>query len=52
MVPVQDDFFEAIPVGKAVNKVANAGRDIQQRVEPITEDDQPSMPAEEQLSMF
>ncbi len=33
MRPVDDDFFEAIPVGKAVNKVSNTGPDVQNRVE-------------------
>ncbi len=30
--PVEPDFFEAIPVSDKVNKVANAGPDIQERV--------------------
>ena len=46
--PVEDDYFEAIPVGDAVNKVANAGRDIQERVEPGAVEEE----AGEQLSMF
>ncbi|HEY0125231.1 MAG TPA: SOS response-associated peptidase [Rhizobium sp.] len=33
MAPVQDDFFEAIPVSDRVNKVANMGPDLQ---EPVT----------------
>lgn len=46
--PVEDDYFEAVPVGEAVNKVANSGRDIQQRVEPVKTD-----PAtDEQMSLF
>ncbi|EFL90639.1 SOS response-associated peptidase [Ahrensia sp. R2A130] len=52
MVPVQDDFFEAIPVGKAVNKVANDARAIQTRVEPMTDDGKAPEAAEQQLSMF
>lgn len=49
MRPVADDYFEAIPVGDAVNKVANAGPDIQHRVEPAN----PSpTPDDGQLSMF
>lgn len=36
MRPVQDDFFEAIPVSEKVNKVANASPDLQQRVEEST----------------
>ena len=31
MQPVEDGFFEAIPVGDAVNKVANSGAEIQTR---------------------
>lgn len=34
--PVDDGFFEAIPVSNAVNKVANSGPDIQERVEVKT----------------
>ncbi|MEZ5881261.1 MAG: SOS response-associated peptidase [Nitratireductor sp.] len=34
MQPVEDGFFEAIAVSDKVNKVANAGPDIQQPVEP------------------
>jgi len=33
MRPVQDDFFEAIPVSDKVNKVANTSPDVQARVE-------------------
>jgi len=33
MLPFGDDYFEAIPVGNAVNKVANADPEIQNRVE-------------------
>lgn len=32
--PVEDDFFEIIPVSDKVNKVANMGPDIQQRIDP------------------
>ncbi|MEN3395932.1 SOS response-associated peptidase [Brucella melitensis] len=32
MRPVQDDFFEAIPVSGKVNKVANTSPDLQERV--------------------
>ena len=51
MQPIHDQYFEAIPVSNAVNKVSNTGRDIQNRVEP-------ALPAKsqhddnEQLSMF
>jgi putative SOS response-associated peptidase YedK len=49
--PVNDTFFETIPVGNAVNKVANTGRDIQYRVSCVgpaksKQDD------DDQLSMF
>lgn len=30
--PVEPDFFEAVPVGDLVNKVANTGAEIQQRI--------------------
>ncbi|WP_184357178.1 SOS response-associated peptidase [Rhizobium sp. BK602] len=33
MAPVQEDFFEAIPVSDRVNKVANMGPDLQEPVE-------------------
>ncbi|NKB52953.1 MAG: SOS response-associated peptidase [Rhizobiaceae bacterium] len=33
MKPVNDNYFESIPVSNAVNKVSNTGRDIQNRVE-------------------
>ena len=36
MRPVEDDFFECIPISDAVNKVANSGVEIQTRVEPIS----------------
>jgi len=51
MQPVRDDYFDAVPVSNAVNKVSNTGRDIQNRVEVVSpakskHDDN------EQLSMF
>ncbi|MFK5979780.1 MAG: SOS response-associated peptidase [Rhizobiaceae bacterium] len=33
MLPFGEDYLEAIPVGKAVNKVSNSGPEIQTRVE-------------------
>ena len=33
-VPAQEGFFEAVPVSDNVNKVANAGPDVQERVTP------------------
>jgi hypothetical protein len=37
MRPVQEDFFEAIPVSDKVNKVSNATPDLQLRVEETVE---------------
>lgn len=34
LVPAEEGLFEAIPVGDRVNKVANAGPDVQERVVP------------------
>ena len=34
LAPAEDGFFEAIPVSDKVNKVANAGPDIQEPVSP------------------
>ncbi len=45
---VDDDYFEAISVGEAVNKVANAGPEIQERVEPIDTENLGG----EQMSLF
>lgn len=45
MRPVEPGFFEAVPVSDKVNKVANAGPEIQQRVEPAPAS-QPSSRAE------
>ncbi|MBX3575732.1 MAG: SOS response-associated peptidase [Rhizobiaceae bacterium] len=53
--PVEPDFFEAIPVSDKVNKVANTGADVQQRVEPVTADQpkpEKSPPASAQLNLF
>ena len=33
--PVEDEFFEAVPVGELVNKVANSGPEVQQKVESV-----------------
>ncbi|MEE9314921.1 MAG: SOS response-associated peptidase [Rhizobiaceae bacterium] len=49
MQPVDNDYFECIPVSDAVNKVVNTGVEIQQRVEPIKP--LPKKP-NNQLSMF
>ena len=53
MQPVDDEFFEAVPVSDKVNKVANSGPDVQQRVEPATAE--PSKPASDppgQMKLF
>ncbi len=54
MRPVEDDFFEAVPVSDKVNKVANMGADLQT---PVTLDKPPSpagkkTPDDGQLSFF
>lgn len=51
--PVEPDFFEAVPVSDLVNKVANTGPEIQQRVEPKAEEPvAPAGPADDQLKLF
>ncbi len=62
MRPVQDDFFEAIPVSDKVNKVANISPDLQERVvENLTSEQsltnrkkkpEPENEPDAQLSMF
>lgn len=53
--PVEDGFFQAIPVGNAVNKVANSGPEIQ---EPISEieieqtEKKPEKPDDGQMDLF
>lgn len=50
MQPVEPGFFEAIPVSDRVNKVANAGPDIQ---EPVEAEEEPAEEAAgDQLSLF
>ena len=53
--PVEDDFFEAIPVSDRVNKVANIGPDLQDGIDldsnPET-GDQDNSPQEAQMSLF
>ena len=54
MQPVQEDFFEAIPVSDKVNKVANMGPDLQEQV-PLERQPKPpekKAPDEAQLSFF
>lgn len=54
--PAEPDFFEAIPVSDLVNKVANAGPEIQERgiVEPQAEKIRRRKPGadEDQMSLF
>ncbi|MGU3400283.1 SOS response-associated peptidase [Brucellaceae bacterium D45D] len=61
MRPIQDDFFEAIPVSDKVNKVSNTTPDLQERVEeqirqqfaPKTRKKEPETDGSDgQLSMF
>jgi putative SOS response-associated peptidase YedK len=53
MQPVSDDVFEAIPVSDAVNKVANMGEHLIDRVEPKEPLKQkPLSPAKAQMSLF
>jgi len=49
--PVADDYFEAIPVGDAVNKVVNSGPEIQTRVE-LAEPAEASEATDKQMSLF
>ena len=54
MRPVQDDFFEAVPVSDKVNKVANMGPDLQQPVvvkKPLKAPEK-QRPDDGQLSFF
>lgn len=53
MRPMEDDFFEMIPVSDAVNKVANMGPNLIDRVEPNTRLKEVKPKAEKaQLSLF
>jgi putative SOS response-associated peptidase YedK len=55
MVPIDEDFFEAIPISDRVNKVANAGPDIQAPVVPVPPETAPDAkedPPADQLSLF
>ncbi|HEX8046346.1 SOS response-associated peptidase [Rhizobium sp.] len=54
MAPVQEDFFEAIPVSDRVNKVANMGPDLQEPVAieaPVKPPKKPD-PGDGQLNLF
>ncbi|WP_047464660.1 SOS response-associated peptidase [Rhizobium rhizogenes] len=54
MAPVQEDFFEAIPVSDRVNKVANMGPDLQEpiTIEAPTKPSKKSDPGDGQLNLF
>ncbi|CAN7564797.1 SOS response-associated peptidase [Rhizobium sp. LjRoot30] len=54
MAPVQEDFFEAVPVSDLVNKVANSGPDIQAPVAEVlpVEKTKPAKPDSGQMSLF
>jgi putative SOS response-associated peptidase YedK len=51
MRPVEPDFFEAVPVSDKVNKVANVGPDIQERVDETVSAAKPRAETE-QLALF
>lgn len=51
--PVDEDFFEAIPVSDRVNKVANAGPELQEKVEPAAAPaGEPARAKTDQFSLF
>lgn len=50
--PVEPDFFEAIPISDKVNKVANIGPDIQDRVEIAAKPLPSKKPESRQLDLF
>ena len=52
--PVEDDFFEAVPVSDLVNKVSNSGPEIQARVTPVIapEPARRKRPDEGQMTLF
>lgn len=50
--PVSQGFFEAIPVSDRVNSVANAGPDVQERIDFVEAPDAPAARADRQLSLF
>ena len=52
MRPVEPDFFEAVTVSDKVNKVANIGPDIQDRIEPGRMEDEQPPAADDQLNLF
>ncbi|SFB58291.1 Putative SOS response-associated peptidase YedK [Rhizobium sp. NFR07] len=52
--PVEDDFFEAIPVSDLVNKVSNMGPDVQKPVAVAVPEEKPPKQGEDpsQMSLF
>ncbi|MBW8639586.1 SOS response-associated peptidase [Hoeflea sp. WL0058] len=50
--PVEPGFFEAVPVSSLVNKVANTGPEIQERVEPEPETEKSEQSDGGQMSLF
>lgn len=52
MQPAQADFFEAIPVSDRVNKVANMGPDLQERVQVAKVNTPKAQPVETQMKLF
>src|SRR5690606_21262333 len=52
MRPIQPDFFEAIPVSDKVNKVANVGPDLQDKVAEPPVTPRASVKRDDQLSLF
>ncbi|MGK6312712.1 SOS response-associated peptidase [Neorhizobium sp. DT-125] len=55
MRPVQEDFFEALPVSDLVNKVANMGPELQKPVAVASPEEEPPKkpkPDRSQLSLF
>lgn len=55
MRPVQEDFFEALPVSDLVNKVSNMGPDLQKPVAVAMPEEEPpkkAKPGSSQMSLF
>jgi putative SOS response-associated peptidase YedK len=54
LAPVEDDFFEAIPVSDLVNKVSNMGPDVQKPVSVAVPEEKPPKPPGDptQMSLF
>ena len=51
MLPIEDGYFEAIPVSDAVNKVANSGPKIQEEVAAKELEETPPKP-DDQMNLF